>query len=122
MAFTDYPLVGKLVREDFKERLNKEWSGKRQRETPLAKVTTEFLTKARFHKAIQHLDDNGDLTYEMRDLKNIIPEFYRDLIDEEHDEIVKLAMSDFWQHLKRKCDNYAVQEWKRYLVEKQFDT
>lgn len=122
MAFTDYPLVGKLVREDFKERLNKEWSGKKQRETPLAKVTTEFLTDARFHKTIQHLNDNGELTYEMKDLKNIIPEFYRDLIDEEHDEIVKLAMEDFWRQLKRKCDNYTVQEWKRYLVEKQFDT
>ena len=121
-AFFGYPLVGKLVREDFKERLNKEWSGKKQRETPLTKVTTEFLTEARFHKAIQHLKDNGELTYEMKDLKNIIPEFYRDLIDEEHDEIVKLAMEDFWRHLKRKCDNYTVQEWKRYLVEKQFDT
>lgn len=120
-AFFGYPLVGKLVREDFKERLNKEWSGKKQREAPLAKVTKEFLTEARFHKAIQHLNDNGDLTYEMRDLKNIIPEFYRDLIDEEHDEIVKLAMVDFWQQLKRKCDNYAVEQWKQYLIDKQFD-
>lgn len=121
-AFFGYPLAGKLVRDDFKERLNKEWSGKKQRETPLAKVTKEFLTEARFHKAIQHLHDDGELTYEMKDLKVIIPEFYRDLIDEEHDEIVKLAMMDFWQHLKRKCDGYAVKEWKRYLVEKQFDT
>lgn len=120
-AFFGYPLAGKLVRDDFKERLNKEWSAKKQRETPLAKVTKEFLTEARFHKAIQHLHDNGELTYEMKDLKSIIPEFYRDLIEEEHDEIIKLAMMDFWQHLKRKCDGYAVKEWKQYLLTRQFD-
>ena len=119
-AFFGYPLVGKLVRDDFKERLNKEWSAKKQRETPLAKVTKEFLTEARFNKAIQHLKDNGEITYEMRDLKNIIPEFYKDLIEEEHDEIVKLAMADFWQHLKRRCDGYAVKTWKQYLIDKQF--
>ena len=120
-AFFGYPLAGKLVRDDFKERLNKEWSGKRQRETPLAKVTKEFLTEARFNKAIQHLNDNGEITYEMRDLKGIIPEFYRDLIEEEHDEIVKLAMVDFWPHLRKRCDGYVVKTWKQYLIDKQFD-
>lgn len=120
-AFFGYPMAGKLVRDDFKERLNKEWSGKKQRETPLNKVTTEFLTEARFHKTVQHLNDNGDLTYEMKDLKYIIPEFYRDLVDEEQDEIVKLAMEDFWRQLKRKSDAYAVKAWKQYLIEKQFD-
>lgn len=121
-AFFGYPMAGKLVRDDFKERLNKEWSGKKQRETPLAKVATEFFTDARFHKAIQHLEDEGKITYEMSDLKDIIPEFYNDLVDEEHDEIVKLAMMDFWRQLKRKSDNFAVQEWKKYLIEQQFDT
>lgn len=119
-AFFGYPMAGKLVRDDFKERLDKEWSGKKQRETPLAKVTTEFLTDARFNKAIQHLADEGRITYEMNNLKDIIPEFYRDLVDEEHDEIVKIAMEEFWRQLKRKCDSFSVQEWKRYLVEKQF--
>lgn len=121
MVFADYPLVGKLVRDDFKERLNKEWSGKKQREAPLSKVTTEFLTEARFHKVIQHLADEGKITYEMHNLKSIIPEFYRDLVDEEHDEIVKVAMEEFWRQLKRKCDNVAVQEWKKFLIKKQFN-
>ena len=119
-AFTGYPMAGKLVRDDFKERLNKEWSAKKQRETPLAKVATEFFTDARFRKAIQHLEDEGKITYEMNNLKYIIPEFYTDLVDEERDEIVKLAMSDFWRQLKRKSDNFAVQEWKKFLVEEQF--
>ena len=120
MAFTNYPLVGKLVRDDFKERLQKEWSTKKQRETPLAKVSTEFFTDARFNKAINHLNDAGKITYEMNNLKDIIPEFYSDLIDEERQEIMELALDDFWRQLKRKSDNFVVKEWKRYLVEKQF--
>lgn len=121
MAFMDYPLVGKLVRDDFKERLNKEWSGKRQREEPITKITAEFLTEARFHKAIQHLEETGKITYEMNNLKDIIPEFYNDLLDEEKDEIIKVVMASFWKPLKRKCDNFAVQEWKKYLLAKQFN-
>lgn len=120
MAFDGYPLVGKLVRDDFKERLNVEWSGKKQRETPLNKVASEFFTDARFRKAIQHLNDEEKITYEMNNLKDIIPEFYSDLIDEERQEIMELALDDFWRQLKRKSDNFVVKEWKRYLVDKQF--
>ena len=120
MAFGGFPLVGKLVRADFKERLNKEWGNKKQKEAPITKVTTEFLTGARFHKAVQHLADEGKINYEMRDLKVLIPEFYKDLLDEEKDEITKLTMEDFWRHLKKKCDNYVVDSWKKHLVEKQF--
>lgn len=119
-AFFGYPLVGKIVRDDFKERLNKEWSGKKQREAPLTKVVAEFLTEARFNKAIQHLVDDGKITYEMNNLKDIIPEFYNDLLDEEKDAIIAVVMESFWKPLKRKCDNFAVQRWKEYLVEKQF--
>ena len=119
-AFFGYPLVGKLVRDDFKERLNKEWSGKKQKETPMAKVTSEFLTDARFHKSIQHLEDEGKIGYEMCDLKVLIPEFYNDLLDEEKDEITKLAMVEFWRQLKKKCDNYVVGAWKKHLLDKQF--
>ena len=119
-AFFSYPLAGKLVRDDFKERLNKEWGIKKKKELPLNRVTTEFLTEARFHKSVQHLRDQNLITYEMNNLKNIIPEFYNDLLDEERDAIMEIAMVDFWRQLKRKCDNYVVQEWKRYLLDKQF--
>jgi hypothetical protein len=56
----------------------------------------------------------------MNNLKDIIPEFYSDLIDEERQEIMELALDDFWRQLKRKSDNFVVKEWKRYLVDKQF--
>ena len=119
-AYVGFPVSAKLVRDDFKERLKKGWGEKKKRETPLAMVEKEFLTDARFHKTVQHLRDDGDITYEMNNLKDIIPEFYNDLLDEEKDEITKLAMRDFWQQLKRKCDNFVVKEWKAYLLEKQF--
>jgi hypothetical protein len=119
-AFVGFPVSAKLVRDDFKERLNVEWSAKKQRETPLAKIAAEFFTDARFRKAIQHLNDEEKITYEMNNLKDIIPEFYSDLIDEERQEIMELALDDFWRQLKRKSDNFVVKEWKRYLVDKQF--
>jgi len=121
-AFNGYPLAGKLVRDDFKERLNKEWKKTRLKVDALTKVSAEFLTTARFHKSIQHLADEGKITYEMNNLKAIIPEFYKDLLDEERDEIVKIAMADFWDMLRRKCNNFTVKEWKAYLIEKQFES
>lgn len=121
MAFADYPLVGKLVRNDFKERLNKEWGTKKKKELPINKVTTEFLTEARFNKSVQHLTDENKINYEMKDLKELIPEFYKDLLDEEKDEIIKLAMEDFWRHLKKKCDVFVVNSWKDHLIKKQFN-
>ncbi len=120
-AFFGYPLAGKLVRDDFKERLNKTWNRKKQREDPLTKVTAEFLTSTRFRKTIQHLEEDGKCEYEMRMLKDLIPEFYNDLLDEEKDEIVKIAMVNFWAQLRRKSDAFVVGEWKKYLLERQFE-
>ncbi len=120
-AFFGYPLCGKIVRDDFKERLNQEWSARKQRDAPLTRIAKEFLTEARFHKAIQHLEEGGKITYEMNNLKDIILRFYNDLLDEEKDEIIKVVMESFWKPLRRKCDNFAVQAWKQYLKDKQFN-
>jgi len=120
-AFFGYPLSSKLVRDDFKERLNKEWGDKKKREAPLERVTTEFITEARFHKTIQHLADEGKLSHEMKDMVVLLPEFWSDLLDEEKDEIIKIAMSDFWRTLKKRCDGFVVQSYKRHLVDRQFE-
>lgn len=120
-AFFSYPLASKLVRDDFKERLHKEWGGKKKKELPINKVTAEFFTEARFHKSVQHLDDEDKIEYEMKDLKVLIPEFYDDLLDEEKDEIAKVALEGFWAHLRKKSDAFVVKEWKKYLLEKQFN-
>lgn len=119
-AFFGYPLIGKIVNDFAKERINKEWGVMKRKTAPITKITTEFLTEARFNKAVQHLADEGTLNYEMKDLKVLIPEFYKDLLDEEKDEIIKLAMEDFWRHLKKKCDVFVVNSWKDHLIKKQF--
>jgi hypothetical protein len=120
-AFFGYPLAGKIVRNDFKERLDKEWKVKKIKESAIERVTAEFLTEARFNKSIQHLQDEGKLTSEMKDMKVLLPEFWNDLMDEEKDEIIKIAMSDFWKILKKRCDSYVVNNYKEHLIKKQFN-
>ena len=120
-AFLRYPLAGKLVRDDFKERLNKEWGGKKKKVVPLIRVVDEFLTEARFNKTIQHVTDEGNISNEMSDLKYLIPEFYNDLLDEEKEAIIEIAMVDFWKQLRKRCDGFVVNSYKTHLLDRQFD-
>ena len=81
-----YPVFAKLVSEQFKERNTKEWkqkSGKSKLETLFA----EFATEARWAKAVQHLEELGELDGSPKDIGPLMKELHRDLRDEETENI-----------------------------------
>jgi predicted transcriptional regulator len=88
---------------------------------PIQVVVEKHLTEARFLKSVQHLNERGLITNEKRDLKDLVPEFYSDLIDECNDDITTIVMSHFYSDLRRRCANFTVQSYINHLTEKQFE-
>lgn len=77
------PISLKNVRQEFKE-INREINKK---DTPLNCIVSKYKTNARWEKAINHLKEQGKLTYELKDLSFLINEAYEDLIKEEGSQI-----------------------------------
>jgi len=117
-AFIGYPMVGKCVREDFKEKNIKRWNMQKSKKG-IDAIVDVFFTPARLHKAIQHISDEGKLNYEKRDLQFLIPEFFNDLMEEEKDAITSMIMSDVFKEVKRRAGQYVVREYIGWLAERE---
>jgi len=80
-----YPLtVLKYVSEQFKEKHanNPDWMGKKD---ALELLFDKYKTEARWHKAVQHLRDDGKLVGEPKDIGILMAEIWRDMVEEEKD-------------------------------------
>lgn len=112
-----FPLMGKTIREDFKEAHVKEW----KKEKPIYdRVIDTYVTQERLGKVLQKLRDEGKLEGEKKDLKYIIPEFEQDLKDEEKDDIDKALLEEAWKIIERKMKSKVVNYYIRRLERKQF--
>jgi len=109
---------GKHVREDFKERLHKEWkgiSGKNKEELFLE----TFRTEARWQKAVQHLQERGELENSPRDIGKLIKEIPIDIEKEDRAEIEKFAFGLIWNKIKRKAVAGFPEWYKNELLKRQ---
>jgi len=104
-----FPLIGKLVREEFTELNEKEWKTKRD---PISSA----LTPARFDKVLQHLKEGGiELTGEARDLQHIAPAFAKDVMDEEFENFKKVWIDRLRKDLRGRASKYAQREYLERL-------
>ena len=118
--FLGYPLAGKLVREDFREKNTKNRNTNKGTKG-IDRITGIYFTKQRLHKAIQHLEEDGKIQGEKKDLKYLIPEFYDDIVSECFDEINEMIIREIWADIKRRGSNFVVKHYIEYLTKKQFD-
>ena len=78
------PLIcGKYVTERFKETHKKDWTKLHTNKGKLEELKLEMQSEARWEKAVQHLEEKGELTNEPKDIGKLIPELRKDLIEEE---------------------------------------
>jgi len=117
-AYVGFPLMGKLVSDKFREVQDKSW--KKQKIPVEDKIAEMYLTEARFTKAIQHLKEEGKITYEKKDLGVLIPEFINDLLSEEKETIEKMIADEFYEKFKRRCSSFVVHKYVDFLTQKQF--
>lgn len=96
------PMLGKYVRPDFRELNDKNWKLTNPGPTDIRQaLAAKYCTKARWHKAVQHLAERGELQNAPQDIGNLMKEVHADLDGECKQEI----MEDLW--------NWASKEFKR---------
>jgi len=114
-------LMGKFVSEKFKEQINIEW----KRTNPGTKdiislIGSDLRTEARWHKSIQHLRDNGELTGTPKDIGSLIKEIGKDVKEECSEEIKAKLFQYAWPKIQRIIINGFPEWYKEQLMENQF--
>jgi hypothetical protein len=109
-----YIMSAKYVSKEFKEQHDKhkpEFSGKGRMEI----LVQSYRTEARWHKAVQHLKELGQIDDSPIDIGIIMREVHRD-IDEECKEDIKEALwREFSKKIKR-VSTAGMAEWYKKLV------
>jgi len=114
-----HALMGKYVREDFKER-NGETHKVTTKKDIITSIADSLRTEARWNKAIQHLKEKGELLGEPKDIGPLIKEINMDVLEEEIDYIKEKLFKEFWSTISKKI-TYGFPEWyKDQLANQQF--
>jgi hypothetical protein len=115
-------LIGKFVSERFREVHKEKWGEQNPTGADIVDRITEGLrTPARWHKAVQHLRDEGKLEGSPRDIGLILKEIPDDVLKECREDIEKELWKHFWPHIKRKLA-WGFPEWyKDQLMRQQFE-
>ncbi len=112
------PQFGKLVRPEFKEKLDKTWTTGKDK---VQEFIDSFRTEARWAKAVQHLKESGELENDPRDIGKLIVELKRDLIEEEESTIKEGLYKLFKGQILRKAGAGLPEWYKEQLEERAFD-
>jgi len=112
--------MGKYVREDFKERHQKEWKHKFTSKGKLELLIESFYSEARWHKAVQHLKEKGELENTPRDIGKLMEEIEKDLIEEEKENIKEELYKIFIKDITRRAKRGFPEWYKKQLLKKAF--
>jgi hypothetical protein len=111
-----FPLFTKYVREDFKERNNKEWS-QGSNKSQLQVLVESYRTEARWEKAFQHLRDKGEIENQPRDIGKLMPEVKRDILEEEKENIKEELWKIYGDDVVRRSTAGLPEWYKNKLLE-----
>lgn len=114
-------MMGKYVREEYKETQKKEWRSMNPTQGDiLQKLILEYKTEARWRKAMQHLEEQGILEHDPRDIGNLIKEVRADILKEE-EETIKQELFDYvWPKLERAVTGGLPEFYKEWLLKRSF--
>ena len=112
-----WPCFGKYVREEFKERLHKEFKTGRDK---LQDFLNSFCTEARWRKAVQHLQEKGQLEHSPRDIGLLVKEIAVDLAEEERRYIEESMFKLFIAEIQRRAKHGFPEWYKTQLLEAVF--
>lgn len=114
-------LMGKHVSEAFKEVHSKEWKVSNPRQNDIVALLAEkYTTAARWHKAVQHLKERGELTDTPKDIGPLMKEVNLDVRAECEAEIKQALFDWAWNSIARKLTNGLPEWYKQELMKKQF--
>jgi len=109
-------MSGKYVTEAFKEVHVKDWSKLNTGKGKFDVLKEQYKTEARWHKAIQHLRDNGELTGTPKDIGALLKEVRVDIETEEKENIKDALYSIYKEDILR-YSVFGLADWyKKQLV------
>lgn len=123
LRFTEggHILKGKFVSEKFKEMNQKDW--KRRHPTGgdiKAEIAAKICTEARWHKAVQHLGEEGVLMNAPQDIGPLLKRLHHDIEEECAEEIKTMLFAWAIKEIKRAASRGFPQWYKGELMKKQF--
>lgn len=107
-------LYAKLVRQEFKEHMQ----GKRE-STPketIDSMVAGYRTEARWQKAVIHLEEQGQLLHDPKDIGPLIKEVLND-IDSEKEDITEFVMKRVMSMIHKEATKGLPEWYKRQLME-----
>lgn len=93
-------MAGKYVSEKYKE-IAKDWNNKHTSRGKWDEFKDSYRTEARWEKAYQHLRDDGLILNEPKDIGALTKEVFRDIDEEEKDNIKNFLYKEFGTDLLR---------------------
>jgi len=112
------PVIGKLVRPEFKEAMHTRWSADKQPKAEFVDSLIEGLRRpARWNKAVEHLRDAGELTLTPQDIPKLIKEVQADVLREEADQIKEALWAHFSPQILRGVIRGLPEHYKTRLAE-----
>jgi len=113
-------LMGKFVNEKFKEQNQKNWKTGSYKDI-LTLIAMDYKTEARWNKAIQHLQERGELTNEPKDIGPLRKEINKDILTECTDEIKEKLFKWAWKNIAKEITKGFPQYYKEKLAKEQFN-
>lgn len=113
-------LMGKFVREDFKEVNQANWRSQSGKAFAL-ELAESYRTVPRWRKAIQHLKDRSELLNELKDIGPLLKEINKDILEECKTEIAEKLFNHFWKDTARIITKGFPEWYKEQLAQKQFE-
>jgi hypothetical protein len=116
-------LMGKYVREEFKEIHQGAWKGANpSKKDVIQLMISAYGTPQRYDKSIQHMRDAGKLVDAPQDIGPLIKEFQKDLIEECSAEIKDKLYEFSLPQILRGASGALAMHYKTRLAEKQFSS
>ena len=105
-------LMGKVVREDFKEVHRADWKERNPGQNDFVdELAARYATEARWQKAVQHLAEAGELQNAPQDIPALLKEVIRDVQEECRAEIAEALFRYFWQKTISRAITRGLPEW-----------
>ncbi len=115
-------LMGKFVSEEFKEVHSKAWKESNPKGKDVIQgMVDKYKTEARWHKAVQHLGEEGLLDVSPKDIGLLMKEVQLDTLDECSADIKEDLFKWAWPKVRRSLVGGLPEWYKEQLLKKQFE-
>lgn len=114
--------MGKFVSEAFKEVHQNDWKERgNDRKDFIENLISDYRTPSRWHKAVQHLKEQGNIENSPKDIGALIREVPLDILAECETELKDKIFKRFWPEIARGVTHGLPQWYKEELMKQAFN-